>query len=213
MALVLVPLSFSSLFRLGMIYKEGARYTIIPGIGWYLYIIMFSLITIIGLIYLIKYPLNSTLKQLPYIFVSYLFLIIAGTAYYILSLPFIQGSFLINLLNLISSIMGVVYAAIFSYAILKHELMDIRLAVTRTFSYGLVVIGILASFISVFYALISFPILQLLSMLILAIFWAFTAIPLSNFLVTTAKRKFIRGYYEPDKVISSFKIFSCYKGT
>ncbi|OGI10188.1 MAG: hypothetical protein A2Y40_03715 [Candidatus Margulisbacteria bacterium GWF2_35_9] len=95
-----------------------------------------------------------------------------------------------------------IYSMIVTYAILKHELMDIRLAVTRTFSYGLVVIGILASFISVFYALISFPILQLLSMLILAIFWAFTAIPLSNFLVTTAKRKFIRGYYEPDKVIS-----------
>lgn len=93
------------------------------------------------------------------------------------------------------------YISLFAYAILKHELMDIRLAITRTVSYGLVITGIFLSFITVYYGLDSYPIIQLIGILLLATFWAFTAIPLSNFLVTTAKRKFIRGFYESDKVL------------
>lgn len=93
-----------------------------------------------------------------------------------------------------------IYCGILFYAILKHELMDIRLAITKTFSYIISLSLLCISFI--------FPLLFInnklflfATVLVLSVFWAFNFLPFSNLLITTTKRKFIKGYYEPSKVL------------
>jgi len=96
----------------------------------------------------------------------------------------------------------ILYPLVVFYAITKHELMDIRMAITKTVSYGIVITAIILSTVLAYLGLADLKVFQILAVMALSLFWAFTAIPLSNFLVTTAKRKFIRGQYESDKVIN-----------
>lgn len=93
-----------------------------------------------------------------------------------------------------------IYMIVIAYAILKHELMDIRLAITKTFSYIISLSLLCTSFIFPI-LLINNKIILLASILILSAFWAFNFLPFSNLLITTTKRKFIKGYYEPSKVL------------
>ncbi len=93
-----------------------------------------------------------------------------------------------------------VAALLFFYAIAKHEFLDISVIINKYVAWGvsLLVLGALA--------LLAYQLaagntrLEIVAMLAMAWISALVAVPLQQFLLTSAKRKFIKGWYEPDEV-------------
>ncbi|OGI09150.1 MAG: hypothetical protein A2Y40_03955 [Candidatus Margulisbacteria bacterium GWF2_35_9] len=193
-------ISFSNIYIKELIVRNGVRYGEFS-VHYKIFGLYFALYVFISLFILFKKFGQKEYKESKnQIFIMLMGFLVSYTigSIFSLYLPILNK----HKFELIGPMGVLILLTVMTYAILKHELMDIRLAVTRTVSYGLVVSGIFLSILLAFYGLATIPILQLLAILALSVFWAFTAIPLSNFLVTTAKRKFIRGYYESDKIIT-----------
>jgi len=101
------------------------------------------------------------------------------------------------ILNIFTS----VYVATITYAITKHELMDIRVVITRAAAYGLVGGLLIASFIG----LNSFALPQAAAMAanaLLALFWALAAHRLRALIQTPLEEKWITDWYNSDKLIN-----------
>lgn len=96
-----------------------------------------------------------------------------------------------------------VYVLITFYLITKHEIMDIRIAITRTIAYIISSVMFVASISITYIALLPYSPFELFGVMIVAGFWSFCFLPFTDFLITSAKRKFIKGYYEPSKVFLS----------
>ncbi|MFA5840249.1 MAG: ATP-binding protein [Candidatus Margulisiibacteriota bacterium] len=89
-----------------------------------------------------------------------------------------------------------------AYAIIKHELMDIKVVITRTVAYGIVGILLMASFAG----LNSFQWPILLNMFansLLGIFWAFSANRLREFIQTPLEEKWVTDWYNSDQLINN----------
>jgi len=94
-----------------------------------------------------------------------------------------------------------IYFMVIAYAITKHELMDIRVVITRAAAYGLVGGLLIASFIG----LNSFALPQAAAMAanaLLALFWALAAHRLRAFIQTPLEEKWITDWYDSDKLIN-----------
>ncbi|OGI11461.1 MAG: hypothetical protein A2Y40_10150 [Candidatus Margulisbacteria bacterium GWF2_35_9] len=200
-ALVLIPLNFTCFFRLGVIFKEGSRYTINPSIGWYIYVVLFAVITFTGLYLILRYSIKENTKKIPFFLIAYGFLITGGLSYYVLSLPFINGVFTVNLLNLVSSVMAFVYAVIFAYAILKHELMDIKLVITKTIAYGGVGGLVCFTLMLVYFFTGGNDVLRFLVLLFVTLFWTYFAYRLRRFIQTPLEEKWITNWYDKEKLL------------
>ncbi len=89
------------------------------------------------------------------------------------------------------------YTFILAFGIIKYELADITLIINRILAYFFVLIFIIPTVLVPLYLPINFS-LKTIIVCFVTIFWAFATIPCHKFLITKAKRKFIKGYYDPD---------------
>jgi len=89
-----------------------------------------------------------------------------------------------------------------AYAITKTELMDIRVAISRSAAYGTVGILLVASFMILNY--FQMPMLLVFTInTLLCLFWVFYAERLRNLIQTPIEEKWITGWYNSDNLINS----------
>ena len=89
-----------------------------------------------------------------------------------------------------------------AYAITKTELMDIRVAITRSAAYGAVGVLLVGSFMAL--NLFQMPTLLLFTTnTLLCLFWVFYAERLRDFIQTPIEEKWITGWYNSDNLINS----------
>ncbi|MDP1932839.1 MAG: ATP-binding protein [Gammaproteobacteria bacterium] len=99
--------------------------------------------------------------------------------------------------------LGSVFPSLFfAYAITKHDLLDIKLVVQRNTAKIIVALLVVTTLVLAFeLSLISRP-WSLLFICLTGVFWAFVAGPLEVKLVTTARRKFVRNWYDPEGILN-----------
>jgi signal transduction histidine kinase len=177
---------------------EGFRYISKPNILWYVFFVYWIILSIFVMFALVDglkktNDRNSRLRVLYYCIAS-IFIVFNGYIYFLFIFDIFIPFFIFD------NIFGVFYSLIMAYAILKHELMDIRLAISKTVSYFISLSFLLLS-LTIPFLLFNNKIVLIVSTLLLSVFWAFFFLPLSTLLITTTKRKFIKGYYEPSEVL------------
>ncbi|NQT30536.1 MAG: hypothetical protein HQ596_08180, partial [Candidatus Saganbacteria bacterium] len=95
-----------------------------------------------------------------------------------------------------------VFETLTAYAITKHELMDIRVVITRAMAYGVVVFSLVASFVG--FNLLKLPLaVGILGNVLLGLFWAYAAHRLREFVQTPLEEKWITGWYDSDRLINT----------
>ncbi len=90
----------------------------------------------------------------------------------------------------------------FAYAISKHDLLDIRMVVQRNTAKVIVASLIVTSLYLAFQISFSRPASSLVLICLLGVVWAFAAAPLELLLITTARRKFVRGWYDAEDILN-----------
>ncbi|NQT29720.1 MAG: GHKL domain-containing protein [Candidatus Saganbacteria bacterium] len=96
----------------------------------------------------------------------------------------------------------VAFVSILAYAITKHELMDIRVVITRAMAYGVVVFLLVGSFVG-FNLMDLPPAARVLGNVLLGLFWAYAAHRLREFIQTPLEEKWITGWYDSDRLINT----------
>jgi signal transduction histidine kinase len=89
----------------------------------------------------------------------------------------------------------------FAYAFSKHDLLDIRLLVQRNTARVIVASLLLSSLFLAFQLAGTSPFASLALICLLSLFWAFNATKLEVFLISTARRRFVRSWYDPEEII------------
>lgn len=88
------------------------------------------------------------------------------------------------------------------YAITKHEFLDITVIINKGTAWLVTMILMLTLALSVTAMTQNVPVLNLIALCMVVLVVAVSAHPLQQFLLTTAKRKFIRGWYSTEEVIN-----------
>ncbi|MCB1665543.1 MAG: hypothetical protein KDI28_07160 [Pseudomonadales bacterium] len=89
----------------------------------------------------------------------------------------------------------------FAYAFSKYDLLDIRMAVDRYTAKGIVAGLALTSLYLAFQLSDVSPAASLSLICLLSLAWAFNATRFELFLVSTARRRFVRSWYEPEDIL------------
>jgi signal transduction histidine kinase len=116
-------------------------------------------------------------------------------------------SFILPLLGFIqynkfTTMASIFFLLSFAYAITKYELMDIQVIIGRTLSFILVSSTLVLSFLILFFFAEQKASVIYLGSILLALFWAFYGLQIQETLITTATRKFIKGWYSFDACIA-----------
>jgi signal transduction histidine kinase len=90
----------------------------------------------------------------------------------------------------------------FAYAFSKHDLLDIRMVVDRYTAKIIVAVLATLSLYLAFQLAFSHPAASLALICLIALLWAFNASRLELFLVSTARRRFVRNWYEPEDILN-----------
>lgn len=99
--------------------------------------------------------------------------------------------------------LGSVFPSIFfAYAFSKHDLLDIRMAVDRYTAKIIVAVLAILSLYLAFQLSFNYPAASLALICLIALLWAFNASRLELFLVSTARRRFVRNWYEPEDILN-----------
>ncbi len=98
---------------------------------------------------------------------------------------------------------GTLPALVFAYVITKHEFMDVTVIINKRNAWLLTLAMIAASFGIVHTLTEQIEWLHLTAMMMMGMIWGIVAAPVQNFLLTTARRKFVRSWYDPEDVIAS----------
>ena len=94
--------------------------------------------------------------------------------------------------------------SIIALVITKLELLNISVIIKKRASILIITLLVIISFCILTYSTLYFIknlYLIYLIFLMQTLFWSFTAIPFSNFLITTARRSFVRGWYDTNKLL------------
>ena len=96
---------------------------------------------------------------------------------------------------------AIIPSLFFTYVIIKHSFLDIEVIINRRMAW-LVTLLISCGSIGITMLLSSnYPRLGIAAVVTVAGFWSVMATPFQQFLLTSAKRKFIRGWYSTESVI------------
>ncbi|MEK6557123.1 MAG: ATP-binding protein, partial [Candidatus Margulisiibacteriota bacterium] len=95
-----------------------------------------------------------------------------------------------------------IFILLTAYAITKHNLMDISVILKKSASIVITGSIIVTTFILIYLGTQPIPILQLVATTLFVLAASFFAIPLQTKLITSAKKAFVKGYYESDKVLN-----------
>ena len=193
--LVLLPLLYAIFFTefVTLAVVENGKVVFIDGFGYTLYSIYE-----IALYLLVFYHLFRSyfLHQKYRVHIVYLFIgiILSSTLaiFFCLILP-LFGNYDHGIHGYLSSIF---MSFTFIYAILKHGLLDIVIVKKKT-AWLLTGSIVVISFIVMYQATRHDSSFNIVTITLLGLFWAIYAHPLQIFLITTAKRKFVRGWYDP----------------
>ena len=194
----IINLFYRNIFIWGIDHRLSFRYIAIPGPFWYLYILFFIVVTTYALIVLYGVTLKArTLEKNKFIYLSIAYTtVILAACFYLLLVFNIETPPIDNFLV-------VIYSLLMVYAITKVDLMDIRLVIKKIPSIVIISIIVFFSLAFTIYFTITNFILCLFLASFLGLFWAFFAKPFQEFLITRAKRKFIKGYYDADLVFKN----------
>lgn len=90
----------------------------------------------------------------------------------------------------------------FAYAFSKYDLLDMQMVVDR-YTAKLIVgaLAILSLYLS-FQVSFTSPSISLILICVIALLWAFNATRFELFLVSTARRRFVRNWYEPEDILN-----------
>jgi len=141
-------------FRVGVNLNFGARYVTTPDIGWYVFLVFFSVISSFMLWELYKKMVSSIgaeRKNFLNLFWILNILILGGGCYFFLIL-FKTTSLIDSLLNLFSSLFLTIFSVLMSNAIAKHELMEIKVIINRSAAYILTFIIFVGGYLGLFWA-------------------------------------------------------------
>ncbi len=128
----LLILNFTPVFRNGIVQLFHNRYVTDPGIGWYFYVVFFTMMVAFAYYKMIISARNVGLNraQSIYIYLANSVLVIGGASYFILILQVLEYP-LDAWANLLSSMALALYIAITAYAITRHRLMDIEVIIRK----------------------------------------------------------------------------------
>ena len=179
----------------------SARYVTIPNSGWYLFVVAFSILSLQSIYLLWKSYKSAGKTTTLYILLAYCFLAIAGAAYFGLSLGLTQSPLIANMLNLISSIMSTLYGFMMAYAILKHDLMDIRLVITKSVAIIITLLLIISTMLVP--QIVNLPLFLSASITVgIAIFWAFLGKSTIRAIQTPLEKKWIKDQYDSSDALN-----------
>ena len=185
----------TSLYLSGMKQIAMIPFWPIPGIVFSLAVAHFTIVYLVTHIIMwdfISQNKGAKKEQVLYVFIGTFIGGIAGASNFIswyTSIP--------PVLNIFTS----VYITTIAYAITKHELMDIRVAITRGAAYGAVAITIVLSFMILNFFHIP-TIVIALSNILLCLFWVYFADRLRAFIQTPIQEKWITGWYDSNKLLN-----------
>lgn len=91
-------------------------------------------------------------------------------------------------------------ALLFFYAVAKHEFLDVTVIINKYVAWGVTLVLLAVLSLLAFQLAAGRQWLQFIAITGSAVVSALVAGPLQKFLLTSAKRKFIKGWYEPDEV-------------
>lgn len=171
----------------------------VDGPGYLLYTVYVASVgtaTVVNLlISFVRYPEHRA--RVGYMLAGlFLFLIFAVIFHVILVL---MGNYELLVVGHLGSIFPSLF---FAYAFTKHDLLDIRMVVERSTS-KLIVVTLAVS--SIYFAWQFTPngsAWSLALICLLVAFWALYAARLELILVTTARRRFVRGWYDPEDILN-----------
>jgi signal transduction histidine kinase len=149
--------------------------------------------------------LYLTYKRQPEHRIGVILIAVAIAAFALLGVIFAFALPLLGNFNFLDySTLGAIFPLMmFAYAITKHDFLDMSVIINKSMSWTLTLLIVVGSFSPVYLSTLNtHPILGWLATGALGVFWAFFAIPLQRFLLTTAKRKFIRGWYDIEEVLN-----------
>lgn len=188
--------AYTPLYLNGMKAIIGITLWPIPGILFSIAVLHFTIVYLITHLLMwnfIKANRGAKKEQLQYVFIGTFIGGLAGASNFIS-----WYSIFPPILNPFTS----VYIVFIAYAITKHELMDIRIAITRSAAYGAVGILLVASFMIL--NLFQMPMwFAMTTNALLAIFWAWGAHRLRAFIQTPIEEKWITGWYNSDNLINN----------
>ena len=90
----------------------------------------------------------------------------------------------------------------FAYAFSKYDLLDMQMLVDRYTAKIIVSALAVLSLYLAFQLSFTAPSISLLLICAIALFWAFNAARLELFLVSTARRRFVKNWYEPEDILN-----------
>ena len=90
-----------------------------------------------------------------------------------------------------------IYVLTTAYAITKHNLMNISVVIKRGSAYAITGMVAAATFLWTGYLLYDSPRWIIQGFLAIGLFWTFFGLRFKDFLITTARRVFIKNYYNP----------------
>jgi signal transduction histidine kinase len=135
--------------------------------------------------------------------ILYLILGIVGSllvaSFFVLVLPALG----ISQLNFFAPTGTLILVGFWSWAIVKHRMMDVLVVIGNGLAYLLTLIFVIISFLLTIYYLPKNIYLFTIATTSLGVVWALVAIPLKSVIITTTKRKFIKGYYDADLVFKN----------
>ena len=195
----------STLFSLALLFTrkisdavydaEDIRY--IEGSGFAVYAFYVLVLAVLIFVFLFSawrnYPLQRS--KIRFFFAGVSCFVLSGCLFNLVLPVFGHYEFLV-----IGRLSGTVSALMFFYAIAKHEFLDVTVIINKNVAW-IVTLLIMCGFSLLAYQLAAnHPLLEMVAVLAITISTAFLARPFQQFLLTTAKRKFIKGWYEPDEV-------------
>ena len=195
---VLAMLVLFSDFVSRAVLEEGSV-VFVDGAGYLLYTVYVALLggaTVVNLLISFRrYPEHRA--RVGYMLAGlFLFLIFAITFHGILVL---MGNYDLLVVGHLGSIFPSLF---FAYAFTKHDLLDIRMVVERSTSKLIVAALAVTSIYFAYQLSYVSNALGLLLICLLAAFWTLFAARLELLLVTTARRRFVRGWYDPEDIFN-----------
>ena len=187
-------------YWLSINYVDPTNVSIVVGTIWSLLYLAYFLVYLsagTGLL-VTNYNKSQGLRkqQFIYLFVGLFITFLFGIFCTILPVLFGVGKFLY-----FGPLGTIFFIALTAYAITKHELMDIRVAISRSLAYGIVGTLLILSFIGL--NAMRLPMLAgMAANALLALFWAAAAHRLRDFIQTPLEEKWITGWYSSDKLIN-----------
>ena len=166
---------------------------------WSVYFIGF-MITIFTILYR-KAQVYTGQDQLKIKYIALgILLTISMAVFFNLILPLLGITNLTNIGPL--SVSCLIYCSL--YAMLKHELMDIKVVIGRFTSFIIITLTIVISYLTLFSFAKSNNSILYPGSIILSLVWAFYGTEAQKKIITTATQKFIKGWYDFDKEVANF---------